>query len=251
VYVKSARGPSTVSLLRSWLQAALCLAQLPPISSEAGAWAAAVQEVLASVHALLGVVCQGTEDHAIVASCRHTQCRRPCGLSKLLVDQPTCSRKQRLAMSEHGSRMLGTYPAAVAPCRATVDPSVQPLAGLQAAGAAGHSMQPLLGVLGALLDTLEHFVTEPFPTPVAVPAAGFLGLAKRILDLSDASPGVETTGLHDSMAPCRRTDFSISTSSTCQLQGMPGCPLCPNIQRLRSCHVIRQHRVRLQGSGRR
>ena len=93
--------------------------------------------------------------------------------------------------------------AAVPPCRATVDPSAQPLPGLQPAGAAGHSMQPLLGVLGALLDTLEHFVTQSFPTPVAVPAAGFLGLANRILDLSDASPGTQTTGLQDSVAPYR------------------------------------------------
>jgi hypothetical protein len=102
---------------------------------------------------------------------------------------------------QHNARVPSVDPDSL--CRATVDPSVQPLPGLQAAGAAGHSMQPLLGVLGALLDTLEHFVTEPFPIPVAVPAAGFLGLANRILDLSDASPGIETTGLHDSMEPCR------------------------------------------------
>ena len=44
---------------------------MPQIGGEAGAWAAAAQEVLASVHALLGVVGQGIEDGATLASCRH------------------------------------------------------------------------------------------------------------------------------------------------------------------------------------
>jgi hypothetical protein len=95
-----------------------------------------------------------------------------------------------------------------------VDPSVQPLAGLQPAGAAGHSMQPLLGVLGALLNTLEHFVTEPFPTPVAVPAAGVLGLAHRILDLSDASPGAETTACMVAWHLADGSDGGIAVGST-------------------------------------
>lgn len=79
-------------------------------------------------------------------------------------------------------------------CSATVDSSAQLLAGLPTiaghVGGGGRSVRPVLNVLGALLDTLEHLLTAPFPTPVAVPAAGMLGLATRILDIDDAPTGV-------------------------------------------------------------
>lgn len=195
-----------------------------------------MQEVLASVHALLGIVCQGTEDHATLASCRHANTRMACGpltpahLSPL-PPQAWCMVTANEGTQWHDARVPRV--AAISPCRATVDPSVQPLAGLQPAGGTGHSMHPLLGVLGTLLDTLEHFLTQPFPTPVAVPAAGFLGLANRILDLTDASPGTDPRACRIASHLADASDYGITAGSIWRLQGMHACPLRPNVQRQR------------------
>jgi hypothetical protein len=117
----------------------------------------------------------------------------------------------------------------VTDCRTTADPSVQPLAGLPvalaSAGAAVRSMQAQLGVLGALLDALEHFVTEPFPSPVAVPAAGILGLATRLLDLGDASSGTEAFCPAELMC-CRWPQGMTRCRRQPQHQSPAGCLLC-------------------------
>jgi len=74
-------------------------------------------------------------------------------------------------------------------CRATVSPAAQPLApaAQPATSSAAKALNPALRQLGALLDTLEHLLTAPFPVPVAAPAGGILSLAARLLDLDDSA----------------------------------------------------------------
>ena len=69
--------------------------------------------------------------------------------------------------------------------------------GLVAGPASGaRSLSGLRAQAGALLDTLEHLLTSPFPVAAPVPAAALLLLITRILSVDDSGTGASTPYTH-------------------------------------------------------